>query len=80
MYDFQLPLENFYKSIAYYEKDENGEEQLRFEPPVYQQRYSTVLNILKHPKWESEISKVLNLETCMNRIIFMFFLLPFILR
>lgn len=58
MYDFELTLEDFCRSNAFYAKDENGEEHIKFDPPVYQQRYSTVINILKHSKWESQISKV----------------------
>lgn len=60
MHDFDLTFEGFYKSDAVYEKDENSDTMhLKFDPPVYQQRYSTVLNILQHKNWNSEIKKVI---------------------
>lgn len=51
-------MDNVFKSLARYDTDENGQQQLRFDPPVYQQRYSAVLNILRHNKWKSQMKKV----------------------
>lgn len=31
---------------------------LRFEPPVYLQRYSAVMHILDHPRWKTHFRKV----------------------
>lgn len=55
---FELELNNVFRSLAGYSTNENGEKQLRFDPPVYTQRYSTVLNILSHERWKDEIKKV----------------------
>lgn len=58
-YHFELELNDVFRSLAGYSKDDNGERKLRFNPPVYTQRYSTVLNILSHERWKDEIKKVL---------------------
>lgn len=55
---FELTLNDVFKSNAFYSQNECGEEQLRFDPPVYQQRYSTVLNILQLNQWKNQIKKV----------------------
>lgn len=48
------------RSTAGYHKgdDDDSIPQLKFDPPVYQQRYSTVLNILSSKKWRDQIKKV----------------------
>lgn len=57
----ELELKGVFRSLARYSTNENGEKQLRFDPPVYTQRYSTVLSILKHEQWKDKIKKVSSL-------------------
>ena len=42
------------ESNAYYDENNN----IRFEPPVYLQRYAAVEQILKDGKWKNKIKKV----------------------
>lgn len=58
MCEIEIELGPVFKSIAFYDKTDDGQSQLKFDPPVYQQRYSTVLNILKNPKWCEHLKKV----------------------
>lgn len=58
MCGIDIDLGEVFKADAYYEKGADGNDQLKFEPPVYQQRYSMVLNILKNPKWTHLVKKV----------------------
>lgn len=55
---FDLTLNDVFRSLAHYSTDQDGNKQLRFNPPVYTQRYSSVLNILKHDRFKDEIKKV----------------------
>lgn len=57
---FELELKNVFLSLAGYFTAEDGVKQLRFNPPVYTQRYSSVLSILSHEQWKNEIKKVSN--------------------
>lgn len=57
-YEFELTLANVFESIGNYVKDVNGEKQLKFDPPVYQNRYGVVINILTSNKWKDKIKKV----------------------
>lgn len=57
-YHFELELKDVFRSLASYSTNEEGQRQLRFDPPVYTQRYSTVLSILSHEPWKDEIKKV----------------------
>lgn len=45
-------------TAGYHKQEEDAIPQLKFDPPVYQQRYSTVLNILSNNKWKDEMKKV----------------------
>lgn len=58
MCEIEIDLGEVFKARAYYDEISNGKSQLKFDPPVYQQRYSTVLNILKNPKWSHQMKKV----------------------
>lgn len=58
MCEIDIDLGEVFKASADYHKDADGIDQLRFDPPVYQQRYSMVLNILRNAKWADGIKKV----------------------
>ena len=53
---FKLILPGGITSSAYY--DANND--IKFDPPVYEQRYSTALRILENDIWEGTIKKVGN--------------------
>lgn len=55
----QIPLNGVCKAKTYYGLDENGERQIKFEPPAYQQRYAAVLSILSNEKWKEQMKKVI---------------------
>lgn len=57
-FEFKMDLPDLVRSIAFYSLDENGKNQLRFDPPVYRCRYSAVYNILSLPMWCDQIKKV----------------------
>lgn len=54
----QIPLNGSCKGKTYYGLNENGNRQIKFEPPAYQQRYSAVLSILSNDKWKKQMKKV----------------------
>lgn len=58
IYEFDLILPDVLRSLSFYKDDENGEKQLRFDPPVYQARYSAVLSVLSKTDWVPHIKKV----------------------
>lgn len=57
-FEFDMNLPDMVRSIAYYSLDEDGKNQLRFDPPVYRCRYSAVFAILSLPMWCDQIKKV----------------------
>lgn len=57
-FEFDLDLPDVLRSISFYATDENGEKQLKFDPPVYQARYSAVSSILSKSDWAPHIKKV----------------------
>lgn len=57
--EFHLELHDVCRSLSYYETDENGEKQLKFDPPVYQSRYSAINSILTVKQWIPHIKKVI---------------------
>lgn len=58
-YEFNLELSGTVRSLSFYHIDENGEKQLKFDPPVYQARYSAINCILTMKEWIPHIKKVL---------------------
>ncbi|XP_031639577.1 small RNA 2'-O-methyltransferase [Contarinia nasturtii] len=74
-FQIDLTLSDIFRSLSYYVTDEDGVQQLRFDPPVYQSRYSVVTSILKKKEWIPHIKKVtefgcadMNLVMLMRRI------------
>lgn len=61
-FEFTLDLPDVLRSLSFYQTDENGEKQLRFDPPVYQARYSAVLSLLSKSDWIPHIKKVVLLK------------------
>lgn len=57
-FQFDLDLPDVIRSLSFYCTDENGEKQLRFDPPVYQARYSAVISVLSKTDWIPHIKKV----------------------
>lgn len=58
-YEFYLELPDAMKSISYYvTDDETNEQNLKFQPPVFQTRYDAVKCILGKPEWTPHIKKV----------------------
>lgn len=51
---FNIKFESTYKAIATYD----AENKLRFDPPVYEQRYSAVLRCLQLSRWSGHFKKV----------------------
>lgn len=59
-FEFNLKLSDVIKSLSFYHTDdEGGDKQLRFDPPVYQARYSAINAILTMKQWIPHIKKVL---------------------
>lgn len=57
-FEFDMDLSDMVRSIAYYSLDEDGKNQLHFDPPVYRCRYSAIFAILSLPMWCDQIKKV----------------------
>ncbi|XP_055311458.1 small RNA 2'-O-methyltransferase [Sitodiplosis mosellana] len=58
-YEFNLDLRDTFRSLSYYHTDEEGgDKQLKFDPPVYQARYSAINSILTMKEWIPHIKKV----------------------
>lgn len=57
-FQFELNLHDVFRSLSYYVPDEEGVQQLKFDPPVYQSRYSVIVSILKKKEWIPHIKKV----------------------
>lgn len=57
-HEFVLDLPDALRSLAFFVTDEDGVKQLRFDPPVYQARYSAINTILKKKQWIPHIKKV----------------------
>lgn len=57
-FEINLELLDTFRSLSSYIKDENGEKQLKFDPPVYQARYSAINAILSMKEWIPHIKKV----------------------
>lgn len=51
---FKLNLESTFRGIAFHDEEGN----IRFDPPVYEQRYSTVIRILEQTQWAKQFKKV----------------------
>lgn len=60
--EIDLDLPDVLRSLSFYSTDENGERQLRFDPPVYQARYSAISSILSKNDWAPHIKKVIFLQ------------------
>lgn len=50
---FHLPIPNPYEGRCYYKDDD-----VKFEPPVFEQRYMAVLRIIELTQWADQIKKV----------------------
>lgn len=77
-FEFTLELQDACRSLSFYQTDdENDEKQLKFDPPVYQARYSAINTILSIKEWIPHIKKVLkrkkNLSSENNVVLFFFF-------
>lgn len=59
-FEFNLELPDVLRSLSYFITDENGERQLKFDPPVYQARYSAINCILSKKEWIPHIKKVVS--------------------
>lgn len=64
---FNIKFESNYKAIANYD----DEKRLKFDPPVYEQRYSAVLRCLQLNRWSGHFKKVGCLE--MNSVFLLIF-------
>lgn len=51
---FDINFESEYKAVATYD----SEHTIKFDPPVYEQRYSAVLRCLQLKRWEGHFKKV----------------------
>jgi len=51
---FDIDFEGEFKAIAY----RDSENTLKFDPPVYEQRYSAVLRCLQSKRWSGQFKKV----------------------
>lgn len=51
---FELDIESEFRAISFYD----SEQQIRFDPPVYEQRYSAVIRILELERWTKYLKKV----------------------
>lgn len=51
---FKFNLQTSFRCIAFHDNDGN----IRFDPPVYEQRYSTVISILEQANWAKQLHKV----------------------
>lgn len=58
-YQFNFQIRDMLLSLGFYQIDENGEKQLRFDPAVYLSRYSAVSCILNMCEWRDEIKKAI---------------------
>lgn len=52
---FNIKFESEYKAVAIYDK----ENILKFDPPVYEQRYSAILRCLQLKRWSGHLKKVM---------------------
>lgn len=58
-YEFKMDLSGALRSLAFYAvNDETGKKHLRFDPPIYQARYSAINCILTQKQWIPHIKKV----------------------
>lgn len=55
---YELDIESEFRAVSFYD----DEQKIRFDPPVYEQRYSTVIRILELERWTKHLKKVRNLE------------------
>lgn len=53
---FNLRLPGYNNSTAFYDKDN----QLKFDPPVYEQRYAITIRFLEHEFWQGKIKKIVD--------------------
>lgn len=58
-HEFHLELRDSFKSLSFYEKNEDGELSLKFDPPVYQTRYAAVNSIISMQEWIPHVKKVI---------------------
>lgn len=59
-----IPLHGVCKAKTYYGLNEKNERQIKFEPPVYQQRYAAVLSVIGNEKWKNQMKKVVLMQKC----------------
>lgn len=57
-HEFHLELRNTFLALSFYEKNEDGDQQLKFDPPVYQTRYAAVNSVISMEEWIPHIKKV----------------------
>lgn len=50
---------NYFEEVKISDFSLDAEDELRFDPPVYRQRYSAVQEVLLDPRWREKIVKVL---------------------
>lgn len=56
--EFTMELPELIRSTSLYGIDDDGNKQLKFDPPVYRCRYSAVNTILSLPRWCDHVKKV----------------------
>lgn len=58
-HEFHLELRDSFRSLSFYEKNEDDGISLKFDPPVYQTRYAAVNSIISMQEWIPHIKKVM---------------------
>lgn len=59
-YEIKLDLPNAIRSLSFYVNNDDEKNQLKFDPTVYQARYSAISCILDKEEWIPHIKKVRN--------------------
>lgn len=57
-FEFDFQLRDLCRSLSYYAKNDDGELQLKFDPPVFQARYAAINSILSMQELIPHIKKV----------------------
>ncbi|KAG4078848.1 hypothetical protein HA402_007398 [Bradysia odoriphaga] len=69
---FNIKFESQYKPVAHYD----DEKKLRFDPPVYEQRYSAVLRCLQLQRWSNHFKKIVEFGCAEMRLLVFLKTLP----
>lgn len=69
---FEIDIESQFRAISFYD----SERQIRFDPPVYEQRYSTVIRILELERWTKHLKKVVEFGCAEMRMLFQMKTIP----